>query len=280
LAPARRRVSPPVSAIEEAQVVKVTLVPSSVSGSEGAQNQYLTSFLINDTIAVDAGSLGFFGTPQQQEKVKHVLITHTHIDHTASLAIFIENAYLPTLDCPIVYGSDEVLDCIQRDIFNDRIWPDFLKLSQLTPKAPFLKLQRIEANQPIEIDGLRLTPIGVDHVVPTLGLVIEDPARKTAVVIASDTGPTDAIWRKTNATPNIKAVFLEAAFPNNMKWLADASKHLTPAMFAAEAAKLAARPRLLAVHIKARYLEEISRELAALGLPNVEICHPGQTYEF
>src|SRR5947199_2955985 len=119
---------PPGAAIEEDQAVKVTLVPSSVSGNEGVQNQYLTSFLVNDTIAVDAGSLGFFGTPQQQEKVRHVLITHTHIDHTASLAIFVENAYLPTPDCPTIYGSDEVLDCLRRDIFNDRIWPDFLKL--------------------------------------------------------------------------------------------------------------------------------------------------------
>jgi ribonuclease BN (tRNA processing enzyme) len=257
--------------------VRVTLLPSSFSGDRAAEGQYLTSLLINDTVAVDAGSLGFFGTPQEQARVKHVLITHTHVDHIASLPIFVENVFEGKKDCVTIHGSDAVLDCLRRDVFNDRVWPDFVRLS--SPNAPFLKLERMEAGRPLLLDGLKFTPVAVEHVVPTLGLIIEEPG--TTVVIASDTGPTEEIWRQCNSLANLKAVFLEAAFPDDMKWLAEASKHLTPAMFRAEVGKVRARGvRWLAVHIKARWIEQISAELRALGMPGLEICRAGHPYEF
>ena len=169
--------------------MKITLVPSSASSGEMAQNQFLTSFLINETIAVDAGSLGFYGSPWEQARVRHVLLTHTHIDHIASLPIFIENAYNAQRDCVTIHGSDAVLDCLRRDIFNDRVWPDLIRFS--VPARPFLRFERLEDGCPVELDGLRFTPVAVNHTVPTLGLIIEDP--NAAVVIASDTGPTAAI---------------------------------------------------------------------------------------
>ena len=38
--------------------MKVMLVPSSVSEGVVGQNQFLTSYLINETVAIDAGCLG------------------------------------------------------------------------------------------------------------------------------------------------------------------------------------------------------------------------------
>lgn len=256
--------------------MKVTLVPSSLTPGDDVYDQFLTTYLVNDTIAVDAGSLGFFGTPHEQARIRHVLISHTHIDHIASLPVFVENAYEGRRDCVTIYGSEAVLDCLRHDIFNDRVWPDFPRLSK--PEAPFLRLERLEDGCPLVLDGVTVTPVAVDHVVPTQGLILEEPG--TAVVIVGDTGPTEEIWRRTNATPDLKAVFLEAAFPDHLAWLADVSKHLTPSLFSAEARKLRPGVRLLAVHIKARYLEQVSDELRALGRPEVEICRPGQLYEF
>ena len=62
---------------------------------------------------VDAGSLGFYQSAQEQSRVRHVLITHTHIDHVASLPIFVENAYEGKADCVTVHGSAEVLDSLE-----------------------------------------------------------------------------------------------------------------------------------------------------------------------
>ena len=97
-------------------------------------------------------------------------------------------------------------------MFNDRTWPDFVALSE--GDLPLLRLERLEPGVPIELEGLRITPIPVNHVVPTLGFLIEDG--HSAVVIASDTGPTELLWQRANAAPHLDAVFLEAAFPNAM----------------------------------------------------------------
>ena len=255
--------------------MKVTLLPSSVTpGTE--LNQFLTTFLVDDRVAIDAGSLGLLGSTEAQARVKHVFITHTHIDHLASLPIFIENVYEAGAPCPTIYGGYQVLDCLQRDFFNGRVWPDFIGMS--TGESPFLKLVLLETGQPVEVEGLRITAVPVDHLVPTVGLIIEGPG--ATVAIAGDTGPTEAIWRAANGSPNLKGVFLEAAFPDELGWLADASKHLTPGMFAGELAKIKRGVPVYAVHIKPKFLDRVKLELAALGLDEVRICVPGRSYEF
>jgi ribonuclease BN (tRNA processing enzyme) len=257
--------------------VRVTLVPSSIAAAGGEDpGQYLISYLINDTLAVDAGSIGFYGTPEQQARVRHVLLSHSHVDHTASLPIFVENAFEATDECVTVHASAAVLDSLRRDLFNDRAWPDFVALS--AGPRPFLKLERLDPYRPVELESLTVTPVPVDHVVPTLGFVIADG--DATVVIASDTGPTDDLWRVANAAPDLKAVFLEASFPDSMAELAMSSKHLTPALFGGEVRKLSRPVPVIAVHLKARYRSEIVAELNALGLPNVEIGKFGTAYEW
>ena len=194
----------------------------------------------------------------------------------ASLPIFLENVYGTQPDCVTVYGTEAVLTALREDLFNDRIWPDFVRLS--TAESPFLKLQRLEPGQTVECDGLRVTPVLVNHVVPTVGFVIEDPS--ATVVISSDTGPTEELWEHANAAPNLRAVFLEASFPDAMAPLADISKHLTPALFAREIKKLRRPATVIAVHIKPRFRVQIMMELKALGLPNLEIGQPGRPYSF
>lgn len=255
--------------------MKVLLVPSAVA-TPREPFQYSTAYLVNDTLAVDAGCIGYYGSAQEQARVRHVLISHTHIDHIASLPIFVENAYEGKPDCVTIHGSAAVLDCLRTDLFNNRVWPDFLALSP--PDKPFLKLATLDAGKTVELEGLRITPIAVNHVVPTHGFLIEDAAG--AILIASDTGPTDEIWRRANQTPNLKAVFLEACFPNEMKWLADVSKHLTPLLFAEELRKLTRPVPVFAVHIKARFRPQVINELNALALPNVQIGQFGHVYNF
>ena len=107
--------------------MKIRLLGSSVQYP--ARLQYVSSYLINGTVAIDAGCLGSYGTPQQQEAIRHVFLTHSHADHTASLPIFLENAWTPAESCPHIYGSPEALDSVQKHIFNNVMWPDFVALS-------------------------------------------------------------------------------------------------------------------------------------------------------
>ena len=127
-----------------------------------------------------------------------------------------------------------MLDCLRRDLFNDRMWPDFIALS--SAERTFLKLQTLDPGVTVELDGLRITPVDVHHSVPTQGFLVEDAT--SAVVVASDTGPTEEIWRRANELANLQAVFLEATFPDSMAQLAALSGHLTPSGFGGEIRKL------------------------------------------
>jgi ribonuclease BN (tRNA processing enzyme) len=254
--------------------MKIKLLGSSVP--DPVRRQYVSSYLINGTVAIDVGCLGFYGTPQEQEAVRHVFLTHSHADHTASLPIFAENAWTPAGNCARVYGSPETLDGVQRHIFNDVMWPDFVALSRNMP--PFLHLQPIEAEVPVEADGLTIIPVRVNHVVPTFAYVVSDG--KSAVIFGADSGPTDRIWEVAHQTIGLRAVFMEACFPDALTGLAEASLHLTSGMFSREVAKMPSGIKIVAVHIKVRYREQVIRELHALQLPDLEIGECERQYDF
>ncbi len=256
--------------------MKIILVPSSTGASSEPQYQFLTSYLINDCVAIDAGCVGLFGTPQTQAEIKHVFLSHTHIDHIASLPILLENAYEHGSDCVTIHASKPVIDCLRTDIFNDRLWPDFVALSR--PDDPFLRLQILTPGQPVEAAGLRVVPVEVNHSVPSLGFLVEDD--RSGVVFSSDTAATDELWQVANACQCLKAVFLEATFPNEMDWLAKDALHHTPATFALEVKKIRASVAIIAVHLKARYYREVVEQLEALHLPRLSIGQVGATYEF
>ncbi len=256
--------------------MKVLVVPSSVNDAGVGDDQFLISYIINDTIAIDAGCLGFFRPALGQTPVRHVFISHTHIDHVASLPIFLENCYDGNPDCVTLHASKTVVDGLQKDMFNGRIWPDFIGMS--SPSTPFMKVNLIESGESIEIDGVKITVISVDHLIPTVGYIIEDGT--STVIIPSDTGPTEEIWRIARHKQNVKGVFLEAAFPNSMSFLAKLSKHLTPAGFEIELEKMPRGTRFIAIHIKSRWRDEVIGELNALDHPHLEIGEFGKTYEF
>lgn len=256
--------------------MRITIVPSAVGGVD-ARIQYAISYIVNDTIAMDAGSLGLWRTPTDQKRIRHVLISHTHMDHVASLPLFLENTFEKGPDCPAVYGSRITLAGLQEDIFNQRLWPDFVALGR--KESPFLRLIEVEEHRPVVLDGVKITPVPMDHAVPTLGYIFED--QTGVVAIASDTAPTEAIWNAIRDLANLKAVILEASFPNEMHELAHIARHLTPKLFAAELRKLN-RPDVpvLVVHLKPKFYDVVAEQLAALQLPQMQIAMPGQTYHF
>lgn len=236
----------------------------------------MLTYIVNDTLAIDAACLGCLTPLDRQRRIRHVLLTHSHADHIATLPLLLDNVYAQGPDCVVLHGSEATLETLQRDVFNDRVWPDFVRLS--TDNSPFVRLEPIVDGQTVTIEGLQITPVALDHVVPTLGFVVDDGS--SAVAFVSDTSPTTRIWEVASQAARLKAVFLEASFPNEMEWLANASMHLTPRMFAEELKKLRRSVRVIAVHIKPAHHESVVRELAELRLPLLEVGVPDTEYRF
>ncbi len=256
------------------QDLRVRLLPSAVSGD--GKLQYATSYLVGDSVAIDAGSVGMYGGPQAQRLVRHVLLTHSHTDHIATLPILLENTL--TQDGPAleVWAGRETIACLHDDVFNDRVWPRLEVLRR--PAGPALVLHELESEREFKLGELAVLPVAVDHTVPTLAFIVSNA--RASVVIAGDTAPTDRLWQIAMARPDLEAVFLEASFPDELTELALVSKHLTPKSFAGERAKLKRELAFIAVHVKPRYREQILAQLAALDIPGLEIGVPGKEYRW
>jgi cAMP phosphodiesterase len=190
--------------------------------------------------------------------------------------LFLDTVFAPERDCVVVWGHPATINDLKRDVFNDRIWPDFVRLSH--EEAPFLRFETLESERPVTVAGLTVTPVELNHVIPTFGFLVSDA--QATVGFVSDTGPTERIWALANADPKFRALFLEVSFPESMAWLAERARHLTPRMFQAELRKLTSQPEVIVVHLKPAHRRQILAELHAMQLPRLQIGVPEQVYEF
>src|SRR5882724_7864044 len=235
----------------------------STSYGSDSQLQPLTTFLINGHITIDAGSLGLGLAPEQQGDITDVIITHPHQDHTASLPIHVAEAFTVLKQPVRVHGTQSVIDSLRVHTFNDSIWPDFTKINLIGTDRPTLEYSVIEEGVPFQIDEVRATAVSVNHIVPTVGVAIE--TNGASVVFTSDTYKTDKIWDLANSLKNLKAVFIDCSFPNEMAELAEVSRHLTPQLITEEMGKLKQPAHVFAVHIKPQARDRVLAEIAALN---------------
>ena len=257
--------------------MRVQLLHSTFDGlGHATLEQRLTCYLIDDCVAVDAGSIAIGLTAEQRGKVRDIIITHTHMDHIASLPIFIDDLY-PTLEEPMrIHATPEVIQLLERDVFNWSVYPRFSGLhNDFGPVMEYVPIPEGEFN----VAHLKVRAIPVNHVVPTVGLVISDST--TTIAFSSDTAETDDFWRVVNQTPKLDAILIEASFPNEMASLAEISRHFTPAALAQELHKLNHNGLdILAVHLKPAYRETVVKELKALNIRKLSVMEPGKTYSW
>jgi ribonuclease BN (tRNA processing enzyme) len=255
--------------------MRIRVLPSSTR--DPARLHYLTTFLLDGEVAIDAGCLGAFATPAEQARVRDVFLTHSHADHTAALPIFLENVIEEGRDGPDVHGHAHTLASLRQDVFNERVWPNFVDLK--LGERRLVRLRALEPEKPVGVRGLTLTPVEVSHPVPTFGYFAEDGGG--SVVFSGDTGPTTRLWELARAKRNLRALFLELSFPDERADLARRAGHLTPTTFARELAKLdRSDVQVFAFHLKPRWREPIVAQLAALKLKNVVVAELDREYVF
>jgi cAMP phosphodiesterase len=223
---------------------------------------------------VDAGTLASGLTLEEQQCVKHILLSHLHHDHIKGIPPLVDNIF-GLVDHQVVVSSlSSVVDGLKKHVFNDMVFPNFFDLQG--PRHFILRAQELEAGKEVFISaGVSVTPIPVNHTVETVGFVIRDDS--AAWIYSGDTHHTEEIWKVAAQTPNLKGVFIEVSFPDSMMDIAIQSKHLTPTLLAKEYRKIGKPDLPLYVyHMKPTVRDSIIQEMAMLDIPHVTILEEGQ----
>jgi ribonuclease BN (tRNA processing enzyme) len=247
------------------------------SGGIGGNHLRTTSFLVDHDILVDAGT-GVGDLPLADlARIDHVFVTHSHLDHVASIPFLVDTAG-GMRDRPLmVYATAATIVILKQHLFNWAIWPDFSQIP--TPAAPYLRYQEIQLGQPLALGDRSFTPLPAVHTVPAIGFHIESAAG--SLVFSGDTGPNDELWRLVNRIANLKYLIVETAFSNKERALAEISKHLCPSMLGEELAKLALTPEVWITHLKPGEIELTMREIEqGAHRHRPRMLQNGQVFEF
>lgn len=205
-----------------------------------------TSLLVDDDILIDAGTgLGDL-TLEEMARIRHIFITHSHLDHIAGLPLMTDSIF-GEIEQPItLHAAAETLAALREHIFNWIVWPDFTQLP--TPQGGVLRYSVMAHGEVREIAGRRIRMIPVNHVVPGVGYGIESAGR--VAVFSGDTTTNDTLWAALNDYPGVDALIVECAFPNQELELCRRAYHYCPELLAADLRKLRHRPRLYLTHLK------------------------------
>ena len=84
-------------------------------GGESRQTE-LSSFLIDESLALDAGSLTRALTLEEQARIRHVLVTHAHLDHVRDLAFLADNLCSVVPEPVTVWSLPESIAVIRNDL--------------------------------------------------------------------------------------------------------------------------------------------------------------------
>lgn len=218
-----------------------------------------TSILIDDDILIDAGSgLGDLELDGLRA-IRHVFLTHSHLDHIAFLPLLADTVFDNTAQPIEVYGLPETLQALRDHIFNWVIWPDFTSLP--SAERPLLELHPLAPGSTCSIGQRHIRALPAVHSVPAVGYCVEHDCG-ASFAFSGDTTSSERLWPALNALPRLDLLMIEAGLPDEMETMAGLARHYTPRHLGEDLMRLTHRPRIAITHLKPSHQRAIREQLA------------------
>src|SRR4051812_13310068 len=130
-----------------------------------------TCFLVDGTLSVDAGAIT--STLQLDEilRIDDIFLTHSHFDHVKDVPLMTDLLVGSRQKPLVVHGARETMEAMDKDVFNNRVWPDFRVIP--SRDQPVLAFDVIPVREPVVCQGYRFRAIPVQHPVYSVGYIIE-----------------------------------------------------------------------------------------------------------
>lgn len=226
-----------------------------------SKNTKLSTFIIDNIIAVEAGSLTSELSFPEQDKIKAILLSHGHYDHIRGIPAYAFNNSCRTNK---IYATKETLELLSTSLVDGVIYPKFTEETPICGETS-LELIAIEPYIPVEIEGYQVLSIPVNHPIGAIGFEITSKDGKK-VFYTGDTGSgLSDVWK--HISPQL--LIIDATFPNKMEETAKNSKHLCPNLLKKELLSFhkANRyyPKVMLVHLTPKFKREIQNEVGSIA---------------
>jgi Cft2 family RNA processing exonuclease len=239
-----------------------------------SKNTRLVSFLIDDVLAVDAGSLVSELTFPEQKKIKAILLSHGHYDHIRAVPAFAFNNSDRTTK---VIATQKTLEILSSHLIDGVVYPEFTSNASFLQKA-ILQLVPLEPFKPRNIEGYKVRAVPVQHNLDGVGFEIT--AGDKTLFYTGDTGPgLSSIWG--NISPQL--LITDLTWPNRLASSAKDAGHLCPEMLEEELIEFRRvnkyLPKVTVIHLSPQHESEIEREVRriakSLGI-SIDVAHEGE----
>ena len=216
--------------------------------------------LIDNDVLIDAGTgIGDLELADL-DSIRHVFLTHAHLDHVAGLPMLVDRVFDENFETPLtVYAREETLRAIQEHLFNGVIWPDFAKLP--SAEKPMLRYEVCSPGDTVRIDERDFYAVDVLHSVPSLGYTVQNSGG--AFAVSGDTKSNETLWPVLNACDDLRMLVIEVSFPDEMERLAAESGHYCPRTLTRDLERLRHSPDIWLTGMKpgeeAAILEQVTK---------------------
>lgn len=221
-----------------------------------------SAFLLDDRLAIDAGSLTSGLDLKLQYKLEAVLVSHAHLDHIRDLATIADNR--AQYGCPplLIVSTKPTLGVLQKHFFNNLLWPDFSQIP--SKKEPTIRYEVLKPEKRTVIAGYGIRAIKVTHTIDTCAFIVDKNG--ASIAYSGDTGPTDRLWEVLNEEKDLRGLLMEVSFPNEHQHVANLSGHHTPQTLLPDLKKFKQPKDLptLLYHIKPAFQATVEKECAKL----------------
>jgi phosphoribosyl 1,2-cyclic phosphodiesterase len=223
----------------------------------------LTSILIDGALVIDAGGLTSALSLTKQKKIKAVLLTHHHFDHTRDLVTLAANAGYYWRGQLEVYALRYTLDIVTTCLLDGKIYANFLEYP--SKEKPTLILEAIEPYIRRTIVGYDVLAVPVKHSVPTVGYQITSSDGKSLFYTSDTTVGISNHWQYVYP----QLLIAEVIGPNKYgDWLKKAG-HLSAELLKEELTQFRQLkgylPRVIIIHIGNLFEQEIKEEVAQVA---------------
>lgn len=236
----------------------------------------LVSLLIDDSIAVDAGSLTTELSFSEQESIDTILLSHGHYDHIKNIPMFAFNNMHKTTK---IYANSETNNKILTRFMDGVVYPNFTEKNSFLVN-PSIELIDIKEDEVIEIGSYNIQVLRVNHDLNAIGFEIQSQDAKS-IFYSGDTGKgLSHIWKRIS--PDI--LVTEMTFPNSLEKIAKNSDHLCPKFLLQELEKFHKinryYPKIYLVHMSPKYEDTIRGEIIQISDKlkcSINIARTGET---